>query len=438
MEEDSEEPVKKTIMRSSIEKIGQRSTVADGFSNSATNGERRQIVFRKMVDLPSTTYATFGLYRYPAKFIPQVVAYILKQYTNSKMTIFDPFAGCGTVGVVSKLYGNDYELWDLNPMLETLHKIATMRPSKVNVSNIRSEIFLGSDEFVPGWSRIQYWFPEEFLPFLYKVWGYYHSLPENELKLILTIPLLKVTRHYSYDEPQRQKLSISNRSRKRVNDLLSSNWKDRFSTLLQREIERVVKGICEYEALAPRKTKSVVRGGVDSLTTDLNEKKDVLITSPPYLQSQEYMRQAKLDLFWLGHTEEEIKTLGKLEIPYRDIPACPIYSKTFLKYEGRIEERHIRKIFDRYFWGVTGALTQLQKNINSHIFLFVGHTSTRGQTIPIDQILIEHFSELGWLHKATLIDKIPARRMFAYGTNPASGIVDVRTSVENLVILVRK
>jgi hypothetical protein len=36
------------------------------------------VLFREIVnEIPSTTYATHGLYMYPAKFIPQVVRYVV-------------------------------------------------------------------------------------------------------------------------------------------------------------------------------------------------------------------------------------------------------------------------------------------------------------------------------------------------------------------------
>jgi len=399
------------------------------------NGETKRVVFRDIVQLPSTTYATFGLYRYPAKFIPHVIAYILSQYTKPNMKIFDPFGGYGTVGVMSKLYGNDYELWDLNPMIEILHKIATMKSKSIDVSEIRRQILSSDEEFIPSWSRMPNWFPKEFLSFLYKAWGYYHSLSDIDLKLILTVPLLKTTRYFSYDDMQRQKLTRSRKSEERVNRLLSLDWKREFLKMLQSETIRIMNGIREYNALAPKNVEAIVKGGVDSLTEELSEKKDVLITSPPYLQSQEYIRQAKIDLFWLGHTETEVKALSKLEIPYRNIEPYEIHSEMFYEYKKGISEEHILKILNNYFWGVVETLSRLQENVSSYLFLFVGHSSARGRSTPIDKILAEHFTYLGWHHKATLSDTIVSRRMFKYRFNPATGTQDARTSVENLVIL---
>ncbi|MGQ9542020.1 MAG: DNA methyltransferase [Armatimonadota bacterium] len=73
-----------------------------------------------MPEIKSTTVGTFGIYKYPAKFTPQVIAYIIKRYAKPGMTLFDPFAGYGTVGVVSRVYGYDYELWDLNPLMKII------------------------------------------------------------------------------------------------------------------------------------------------------------------------------------------------------------------------------------------------------------------------------------------------------------------------------
>jgi hypothetical protein len=399
------------------------------------NGETKQVVFRDLIQLPSTTYATFGLYRYPAKFIPHVIAYVLSQYAKPNMKVFDPFGGCGTVGIMSKLYGYDYELWDLNPMIEILHEIATMKSKPIDVGDIRRQILSNDEKFVSPWSRMPNWFPEEFMIFLYKAWGYYHSLSDRYLKLVLTVPLLKTTRYFSYDDMQRQKLTKSKKSEERVNRLLRLDWKREFLKMLQNETIRVLNGIREYNSLEPKKVKAIVKGGVDSLTEDLREEKDILISSPPYLQSQEYIRQAKIDLFWLGHSETEVKTLSKLEIPYRNIEPTEIHSETFRQYEKGINEEHILRVLDNYFWGVVGALSRLQENISSYMFLFVGHSSTRGRATPIDKILAEHLTYLGWHHKATLSDKIVSRRLFRYRLNPATGTQDARTSVENLVIL---
>ena len=127
----------------------------------------------------------------------------------------------------------------------------------------------------------------------------------------MTIPLLKITRIFSHDDIERQKLSKSPRSGKRVGRLLKDNWQDIFYEKVEEEVCAIIKGVAEHHALSPKPVESTVRGGVDTLTMDLAEEMDILITSPPNLQAQEYIRHAKMDLFWLGYPESLIKELSK-------------------------------------------------------------------------------------------------------------------------------
>ena len=398
----------------------------------------RPVKFRDLVpEIPSTTYATFGLYKYPAKFIPHVIAYALKTFAEPSMSVFDPFAGYGTVGTVARIYCNDYELWDLNPLLGHLHSIATMSPVRIDVPNLVREIKAYNHRFQPDWSNMAYWYPDVFLPMIQKVWGFYHSLDDGDIKRILLIPLLKTTRYYSYNDEKRQKLSKSPIAQKRINKLLHADWREIFFERILVGIDQILKRLEEYDKLNHNQVNSVVRAGIDAFRTELSRNHNILLTSPPYLQAQEYIRASKMDLFWLGYSQSRIKELSKLEFPYQDVPCIPIHSNTYHEYLEDITEPHMRRMFEQYFFGVLGTLSRLQNNITNYLLLFVGSATVRTRPIPIDRIFIEHFQTLGWNHEATLIDTIVSRAMFFYDHNPATGSNDKRMSTEHLVVLTR-
>lgn len=397
------------------------------------------VVFRKLApEIPSTTYATFALIKYPAKFIPQVISYALKTYGRPGMSVFDPFAGYGTVGAVARLYGTDYELWDLNPLLAHLHAVAVARPACVDPDRMVGEMASWKGSFVPGWSRMGYWFPPELMPLLSGAWGFYHSLEDTELRRALLIPLLKATRYFSYNDQGRQKLSRSPVASKRIATLLGRDWQSVFFQMVRNGLHELRKKQTEYSGLGPKPVEATVRAGVDSLSLDLGRERDILITSPPYLQAQEYMRAAKLDLFWLGHSEEQVNELRKTEIPYRHVSPCPIHSPTYYEHLQQVQEPHLRRLFEQYFHGVLGALTRLQEGVRSHLLLFVGPATVRSRPVPIGRIFAEHFTSLGWRHEKTLIDTIAARTMFFYQANPETGLRDQRMLTEHLVVLSRK
>jgi len=396
------------------------------------------VIFRELMpEIPSTTYATFGLYKYPAKFIPQVIAYALKTYGRPGMSIFDPFAGYGTVGTVARLCGNSYELWDLNPLLEYLHSIAIMRPVTVDSDALVRNVMAHRGPFRPDWPNIAYWYPEEFLPLLSNAWGFYNSLEDEELRRLLLIPLLKTTRYFSYNDEKRQKLSRSPLAEKRVNRLECQDWQQIFSSMVLKGVNQILSRLEEYQRLGPQPVEHTIRAGIDALTTDLEEERDILITSPPYLQAQEYIRASKMDLFWLGYSEATVKELGKKEFPYQDVPKFPIHSSTYSQCLEAIKEPHMVRLYERYFFGVLGTLSRLQKHISKNLLLFVGPATIRTIPIPIDRIFVEHFEALGWKHEITLVDTIVARAMFFYRLNPATGVKDRRMSTEHLVVLSR-
>ncbi|MGV9170451.1 MAG: hypothetical protein ACOC38_10995 [Promethearchaeia archaeon] len=411
--------------------------VTEFVEDDIETGEVLEVSLRELVDLPSTSYATFGIYKYPAKFIPQIPVYVLERYAEDDMTVFDPFAGCGTTGLVSRLYGLEYELWDLNPILDLLHRVAIAPPQSYNVDDLINRLSVHETYYHPEWANFDYWFAEPFKEFLKHVWGSYHEINDTNKKELLAVPLLNVSRYFSYDDMGRMKLSKSPKSEERVENILKKNWKALFYSMLKKEITDLLERQEEYHTFNPRDVDSIIHAGIDSLNYDLGQSKDILVTSPPYMQSQEYMRQAKMDLFWLGYSDEDVRILSRKEIPYRDISETDIYSQTYKRMRRGVQEDHIQDVYDNYFRGVTMALQRLSEDINSFLFFFVGRPSMRGRPVPIDEILTEHFTELGWVHKGTLVDTIVSRRMFSYGVNPATNMKDNRSSRESLVVLKR-
>ncbi len=405
---------------------------------TSTDLKKIPIIFRNTIaEIPSTTYGTFSIFKYPAKFIPQVIAYVLKEYGKAGMRVFDPFAGYGTVGVVSRVYGYDYELWDLNPLIETIHKSATMNPIKVDVTGLMKEIKNSEYNFIPKWSNLEYWFPEEFLPTLFKTWGFAYSL-EDEIKNILLIPLLKITKFFSYGDENVHKLYKSKFSKKKISELLDGDWKSGFYAMLEKEINTLLRKQWEYSKLIPQKVDFDIKSGIDTLEMKLNKDVNLLITSPPYLQAQEYIRSTKLELFWLGYDESYIKSLSQKEIPYRDVGRIEIHSDKYYEFRDKINEDHLKKLYDRYFHAILGIYSNLSESVRDYMFIFVSPAKIRTTSIPLDDKIVEHLCHLGWEHELTFVDKIVARVMFQSKVNPASGMEDSRIKTEHLVVLKRK
>jgi hypothetical protein len=205
--------------------------------------------------------------------------------------------------------------------------------------------------------------------------------------------------------------------------------------MLESEIQTLLSKIREYNRLNPKSVEYEIKAGVDTLETSLNEEVNILITSPPYLQAQEYIRSTKLELFWLGYDEHYIRLLSKKEIPYRPVSEIKIFSEKYYEFREKIKEEHLRELYDRYFNSILKAFSTLGGNVKDYMFIFVGPAKIRATPVPIDDIIAEHLKEFGWIHEVTFIDKIVSHVMFESKVNPASGIKDSRMKTEHLVVL---
>ncbi len=411
----------------------------------------KNVFFRRLVnDVTSTTYATHGLYMYPAKFIPQVVRYVINKYTKPGDWLFDPFAGYGTVAIESTITGRNCVLWDLNPILH-LFINASLYNEPLSLRDLYVD-FDYPDTFHPKWTNITYWHPLEFYRVLTRVWGYWHRSVEKKLKPLIAIPLLKITRYFSYSDEKIAKLYRSKYAEEKVQKLLSTAWRVKMENMYWDYARELVEKVAEYRKYNPQRVEVFVKASdekiftdecviVDSIKEKLHREVDVLVTSPPYLQAQEYIRSFKLELAWLGFSGSFITALSKREIPYNGIGEGFISSKTYEVLKKEVEKLNHEKLLElyvSYFNSLALFLNNNHDKVRNIIAFFVGPVKIRGMRIPIDIIVKEHLEYLGWKHEVTLVDTIVSRRLFKSEVNPATGLEDERTPTEHLLIMRRK
>ncbi len=396
-----------------------------------TEEKEIRVSFRMLMrnEVPSTDYSSHGMYYYPAKFIPQVVRFAIKEYTDKGNWVFDPFAGSGTVCVESYLTMRNCIAYDINPILEVLVKAKTLRVQYEDSAELKKQIsnllYYNGKLFIPKWKNIKYWYPEEILNYLEKLWGYIHYECQSRLKPLLVLGLLKISREFSYTDDQVPKLFKSKIKIEKINQLVKGNWKTLLNEKLINYTRALFSKALEFTKYAKRITyepKIIAKGGIDVLdkNIDLPRNVDLLITSPPYLIAHEYIRSTKLELYWLGYTDADVKRFYKAEIPYNNPKPINIRSKTFQEYRKIISSKKpsLLTYYDKYFYSIIGALEKFSPRINKYMAIFVGPASLAGVEIPIHKIIIEHFTSDDYIHVKTYIDEIKARRVFRKRKNP--------------------
>jgi DNA modification methylase len=379
------------------------------------------VSFRDLVpEITSTSYLTHAIYYYPAKFIPQVVRYCIDNYTKKNDWIIDPFAGSGTVGLEAKLCQRNAVLTDLNYLLNHIIpiKIADQR-EKLSYSELDKkllEIFASKDYFTPQWSNIDYWYPQEILEVLQKLWSGQKNLEPDLYSLIIQAVLVKVSKQFSYAEHTKPKLFQSKYKKADINSLLQRDWQGELKQTIKKMCWETLTSVNQYMEVTRNNHNQVLFfGGVDSANFEIDKdiELDCLISSPPYLQAQEYIRTAKLDLYWLGYTEKEVQKISKLEIPYRQASRL-IATETLNQVRCHLEKENLHKILDSYFCHTINALENATKKLKSggKACIFVGNPKVDGVEVETWRILGEYFTDNGFIFNTVFEDRIKTRQLF--------------------------
>ena len=392
-------------------------------TDDSTSGEIELVSFRELVpEINDTGYLTHAIFAYPAKFIPQIVRYAITTYTKQDNWIVDPFAGSGTVGVEAYLCKRNAFLLDLNLLLNHIMPLKLYsgkeRLHEANLYKLLEGMRKNKHRFTPAWSSVDYWYPPEILAVLTHYWGFIYNTDNNIYCDIIKSALLKASKRFSYTEDRTPKLARSKRKLQAIDELLEENWKDQLDEMVQNLSLKTLRNLNDFVMYTQQHQNDVVpeihwQGGVDSSYTTVPRECDALITSPPYLQAQEYIRSTKMELFWLGHTEEEVRGLSRLEIPYRKADRI-IQTETLDRIRDMLARDDLRKRLDSYFCHTVNALENAMRQLKpgAAACIFVGNPRIDGITVELWRILAEYFRERGFMFEKVYEDRIQTRKLF--------------------------
>ncbi len=384
-----------------------------------TEQEVTPVSFRDLVpEITDTTYLTHGLYYYPAKFIPHVPHYCIRHYTAPDDWVLDPFAGSATVGLEAALLRRNAILLDINPMLN--HIVPTkilFRRADLNPSDLMhrlAEVRDSRQYFRPSWSNIEYWYDSRVLEVLCRYWGWLKEHSTDPYAQVIEVAMLRVSKHFSYAEHKAPKLFKSRYKRVQMDSLLDSDWRSLMDNML---VEESLEALYRLKDLARLQlcAQVIYRGGVDTATSfpQVDEPVCAVITSPPYLQAQEYIRTSKLELYWLGYSEEQVKQVSRLEIPYRKAPE-QVYTPTLEKVRSRLLRPNLLSIVDAYFYYTLRALQNASETLcpDGRMCIFVGNPVVDGIQIETWRVVAEYFEPMGFEREHVYEDEIKNRQLF--------------------------
>lgn len=259
-------------------------------------------------DAYDTTYLTHGIHPYPAKYIPQLPNLIIREHTNERNTVFDPFCGSGTTLLEATLLGRKSIGVDSNCVAALISgaKSTALTEGELDIA----EEFLASlEEILPAKAgtlprhalemNLQHWFQSNVTLELCALRSHIDTVESFNLKNFLLCIFSSII------------VSVSNQESETRYAAINKGLPD-FETF-KRFKRKLIKEITNLKELsripnAKKNTPKILNSDIRNLSQlgISNNSVDLVVTSPPYPNSFDYYLYHKWRLFWLGFDFKQV------------------------------------------------------------------------------------------------------------------------------------
>ena len=358
---------------------------------------------------------------YPAMMIPQVARRLIRLYGRAGGMLLDPFCGSGTSLVEARLAGIHAVGIDLNPFAALLARTKATcfdtdmvsEEAKKLRKGVESLLKQGFSASPPQFFNIDYWFKPEVQSDLALLRQAIDNFTAPEVRDFFLVAFSATVRESSNVRRGEYKLY-------RVRESELAYHRPMVFPLFWEKVGRNLRGLVEFvEACDPRSSVQVVEGDTREAVPLPNACIDLIVTSPPYGDSQTtvaYGQFSRLMLQWLGVEDEVAKSIDRRALGgQRRAPTIGYASPTLERILEQIARQHLKratqvKQFYDDFAECFPELTRVAKRGCWACFV-VGNRTVKNVRIPTDQILIEIASGFGWRYETTYHRRIPNKRM---------------------------
>ncbi len=362
----------------------------------------------------NTSAYTHSYHRYPAKFIPQIVDRLISEYTNVGDTVLDPFGGCGTTLVESKLLGRKSVGIDVNPIakLITQAKVTPINPEILDgeLKNLLLHLKRYSPEkkysyHIKRNERIYYWFDEDIVHELDYIYSNIKHVKERKVRRFFLVA-------FSHN--------LKNASRwlmKSIKPTIDKKKVPQFpiKTFLQHVKSMVKKNTAYFNELHQRgnlniPAKMYRRNATKKLPVAQNSI-NLIVTSPPYVISYEYADLHQLSLLWFGndpdfkHWNKHASDFSKFR---KNFIGTKHKNKSAIHYNSVLAENIVGKLAKKkkplatnvgnYFSDMNMAFTEMYNVLKkgAHACIVIGNTNLKDVKIHNAEVAAEQMVNLGF------------------------------------------
>lgn len=280
-------------------------------------GEAIPVDFRAIVSrLSSSERATHLIHPYPAKLIRHIPYFFLgcKSLSDNEW-IMDPFSGSGTVLLEGILAGRRSVGADSNPLARLITRVKTTILNREEVWEQAKHVVMSSKvtetdhELFRG--RLKYWYPERIFLDLTGIQMSIRAVRDQRIQDFLQVAFSVCSRRLSLADPRLPVPVRMKPEKLHCDHWIAEEWARHLQLLETASAADEFLKACEdnlrradhFRSMAPSAQPAVLLEDARSFSDYSGPAPSLIVTSPPYIAAQKYMRSSSLALAWQGYTE---------------------------------------------------------------------------------------------------------------------------------------
>ena len=400
-------------------------------------GNPVEVNFRKLVPLHAgIDRATHLVHSYPAKLLLNIPLFFLRcKQVGTPGWLFDPFCGSGTVMVEGALNGWHLSGADVNPLARLITKVKLTYLEVESIEKALDRVCKASQKLRGSFSPVvdvDLWFSKAAQR---QIGGLVEAIkqePDAEIRQFMLACLSSCVRKASYADPR---LSVPVRTKcnwKEKTNVKHTNVGDYFIRSVRENGKRVAKLVGINSDLLGTLTL-FEDARVNPFELPDEEDIDLVITSPPYVGAQKYIRASSLSIGWLGLApENKLRPLELISIGREHYPRAE-YSEPKFPADGLATEvlERIMKInplrahiASTYLQEMRDALVTTVRRLKrgGRLILIIGNNTISGEKFESSKYVSQIVTSLGLDLELELLDDIRSRGLMTK-RNRTAGVI---------------
>lgn len=399
--------------------------------------------FRELVPhIENLDRCTHFIHSYPAKLLQHIPYFLLNNGVLSKPNdlILDPFSGSGTVALEAMLANRKVVGTDINPLAVL---IARAKTTAVDIEKVEEELHKITDYYNKvdtdlklnqSITNLNYWFDEGVAFRLQKIKQGIDLIEDNEVRMFFEVAFSVCVRRFSFADPnisvpvkiKQERFNKIKHLKKKISDHINGIKKENifpfFSEVLKRNLKRLDQlhtQISENQ-LSSNNVK-IFEHDIKKCSNSIIKPESVqlIISSPPYVSAQKYIRASRINIEWLKLNKRETVQIEHESIGREHILREHFYYKFQTGFSDI--DKILEKIYERNPTraNITYTYIQEMKTVFEKLYfllkkkgyfaLIIGNNVIAGYEFKTNEYLMKIAEKIGFTTKLVLIDDIKSR-----------------------------